>query len=216
MCCWEVVRGMIMFLHWDWKPRVSVRLLPAAVKLLHTLMQVPTVPCPYSTLLLPWICTRGWFFYWVLPILKQASKHQAGYLSFIGLGYQCILGTVCNGKNCFTRPGPATRVLGSHSLVQNMPWAFFFLRRKGRGRKRPEYFTTIVCHTKKHRREQQLLVTTEKFVRWVFANQCNRTVCSNLLDSKEEKIFQCFHLKDAWYLYQHYSLLSPSAQRSPT
>lgn len=93
---------------------------------------------------------------------------------------------------------------------------FFFLRKKGRGRKRPEYFTTIVCHTKKHRREQQLLVTTEKFVRWVFANQCNRTVCSNLLDSKEEKIFQCFHLKDAWYLYQHYSLLSPSAQRSPT
>lgn len=93
---------------------------------------------------------------------------------------------------------------------------FFFLRRKGRGRKRPEYFTTIVCHTKKHRREQQLLVTTEKFVRWVFANQCNRTVCSNLLDSKEEKIFQCFHLKDAWYLYQHYSLLSPSAQRLPT
>lgn len=157
MCCWEVVRGMIMFLHWDWKPRVSVRLLPAAVKLLHTLMQVPTVPCPYSTLLLPWICTRGWLFYWVLPILKQASKHQAGYLSFIGLGYQCILGTVCNGKNCFTRPGPATRVLGSHSLVQNMPWAFFFFKKKGK-RKKETWIFYHHCLSHKEAQERTAII----------------------------------------------------------
>lgn len=61
-----------------------------------------------------------------------------------------------------------------------------------------------------------MLVTTGKFVCWVFSNQCNRIVCSNLLDSKEKKIFQRFHSKDGWYLYQHCSLSAASAQTLPT
>lgn len=45
------------------------------------------------------------------------------------------------------------------------------------------------------------MVTTGKFVCWVFTNQYNSIVCSNLLDSKEKKLFQLFHPKDGWYLY---------------
>lgn len=136
ICCWALVRGMIVFLHWVWKPSLTVRLLPPAVKLLHIFIPALTVPCPYSTLLLPWICTRGWLFYVVLSILKQVSKYHTEYLSFIDLGYQCIQRTVCKGKNCFTRPGLATLLLGSHSLVQNMPWVPLFFMKKERGRKK--------------------------------------------------------------------------------